>query len=129
MSKMKEPIWILSQLPSLLLCHVSFCNCLNHLLVLTLVMLCQKHVNMSNMKLKWVHAWKKSIWKVCKLFSKDNYLDKKFGKGEHEWEKACHEVDIWHKKFKTLVKTCFSSKVILFQETLKYVNVIYICYT
>jgi len=34
-----------------------------------------------------------------------------------------------HKKLKTLVKTHFTSKVILFQETLKYVNVINICYT
>lgn len=34
-----------------------------------------------------------------------------------------------HKKPKTLMKICFASKVIMFKETLEYVNVINICYT
>jgi hypothetical protein len=54
---------------------------------------------------------------------------KKSSKGRLEWQKACHEVNMQHRKFKTSVKTNFASKVILFQETLEYVSVINICYT
>jgi len=54
---------------------------------------------------------------------------KKYGKGKLDWEKACHEASMKHKKFKTSMKTHFASKVIIFQETLEYVNVINIYYT
>jgi hypothetical protein len=39
----------------------------------------------------------------------------KSGKGRLEWEKACHEGGMQHKRFKTSVKTHFASKVTLFQ--------------
>jgi len=45
-----------------------------------------------------------------------------------ERQKACHEIGMQQKKLNTLAKICFTSKVILFQETLKYVNAINICY-
>jgi hypothetical protein len=54
---------------------------------------------------------------------------KKFSKARLEWEKAYHEANMQHKKLKTRVKTCFASKVILFQKTLEYANVINIYYT
>ncbi len=53
---------------------------------------------------------------------------KKSGKGIIEWQKTFYEVDMQHKKLKTLVKAYFVSKVIMFQETLEYVNAINICY-
>jgi hypothetical protein len=53
---------------------------------------------------------------------------KKSKKDKHEWEKACHEANLLHKKFKTSKKTHFASKAILFKETLEYVNVINLCY-
>ncbi len=43
-----------------------------------LVMLCQKHVNMSQMKLRWVWPWKKLIWKMQKLFSKKQLCGLKY---------------------------------------------------
>ncbi len=54
---------------------------------------------------------------------------KKSGKGIIEWQKTFYEVGMQHKKLKTLVKAYFVSKVIMFQETLEYVNAINICYT
>jgi hypothetical protein len=33
-------------------------------------------------------------------------------------KKACHEVNMQHRKLKTLTTICFASKVIMFQETL-----------
>ncbi len=62
-------------------------------------------------------------------FQKTITWTRKFGKARLEWEKAYHEANMQHKKLKTLVKTHFASKVILFQETLEYVNVINIYYT
>jgi hypothetical protein len=43
---------------------------------------------------------------------------KKSRKGKIEWQKACYEIGMWHKKLKTHVQTHFASKVILFQKTL-----------
>jgi len=62
------------------------------------------------------------------VFHKTITWTKKFEKGKHEWEKACHEANLLHKKLKSSMKTHFASKAILFQETLEYVNVINICY-
>ncbi len=53
----------------------------------------------------------------------------KFGKGWQEWDKACIEVNtLATRKLKTPMKTRFASRVVLFQETLQYANVINICY-
>jgi hypothetical protein len=54
---------------------------------------------------------------------------KKFGMGIIEWYKVFYEIGKQHKKLKTHVKACFVSKVIMFQETLEYVNSINIYYT
>ncbi len=54
---------------------------------------------------------------------------KKFGKGIIEWQKVFYEVDMQHKKLKMPMKAYFVSKVMMFQETLEYVNAINICYT
>jgi hypothetical protein len=37
-----------------------------------------------------------------------------------EWELACKEVGLKAKKLKTPLKTKFASKVVLFQDTLKF---------
>jgi hypothetical protein len=49
MLRMKEPILILSQFPSFMMCH-------SHLVVFVLITLCQKHVNMLPMKLSLMQA-------------------------------------------------------------------------
>jgi hypothetical protein len=53
---------------------------------------------------------------------------KKSNKGWSEWKRACLDVGLCHPKLKTLVKTRFASKVILFQETLEYRDAINLCY-
>jgi hypothetical protein len=53
---------------------------------------------------------------------------KKFGKGQSEWKRTCFDACLHHWKLKTLVKTKFANKVILFQETLKYKDAIDLCY-
>ncbi len=52
---------------------------------------------------------------------------KKSGKGKQEWEKACVEKGLWFQKLKTLVKTRFSSKVIMFKEVLEIKEPILLC--
>ncbi len=53
---------------------------------------------------------------------------KKSDKGCNERHKACLDAGISNQKLKTMVKTRFASKVIMFQETLKYHNAINLCY-
>ncbi len=53
---------------------------------------------------------------------------KKSRKEKHEWEKAQIESKKQHQKLKTHVKTRFVSKVIMFEETLKFKQVIMLCY-
>jgi hypothetical protein len=45
---------------------------------------------------------------------------KKSTKGKHEWDAACIEAGLPIRRLKTPVKTRFASKVVLFQETLRY---------
>jgi len=54
-------------------------------------------------------------------------LDKEIEEGRLEWELA-REVSLRAQKLKSLVKNCFASKVVLFQETLEYYATINICY-
>jgi hypothetical protein len=49
---------------------------------------------------------------------------KKSGKGQHEWHKTCLHSGVPPRKLKTQIKTMFASKVILFQETLKFKHTI-----
>jgi len=54
---------------------------------------------------------------------------KKSSKGGKEWKEACIDVELWPQKLKTLVKTRFTSQVILFQEIVEYMNaMINLCY-
>jgi hypothetical protein len=53
---------------------------------------------------------------------------KKFGKGRHEWEKSCTECEMPLRKLKTPIKTRFSSKAIMFEETLEFKETIITCY-
>ncbi len=53
---------------------------------------------------------------------------KKSGKGRQEWEKACIECGMPPRKLKTVIKTKFASKVIMFEKTLKFKRTIITCY-
>jgi hypothetical protein len=53
---------------------------------------------------------------------------KKSRKGRFEWKKTCLDVRFSHQKLKTLMKTNFTNKVILLQETVKYWSAINLCY-
>ncbi len=53
---------------------------------------------------------------------------KKSSKGWSEWKRARLDAGLCHRKLKTLVKTKFTSKVILFQETPEYRDAIHLCY-
>ena len=50
------------------------------------------------------------------------------GKGRQEWEKTCIEAGLPSRRLKTLVKTQFSSRIIMFEESLEYASAINICY-
>jgi hypothetical protein len=52
----------------------------------------------------------------------------KSSKGCNKWHRTCLDVGLSHRKLKTIVKICFISKVILFQETLEYCDAINLCY-
>lgn len=49
---------------------------------------------------------------LAKNYSAKNY--KESGKSKIEWDKACMEAGLLAKKLRTLVKTRFASKVVLF---------------
>jgi hypothetical protein len=52
----------------------------------------------------------------------------KSGKRKKEWENACVESGMKHQQLKTLVKTIFFNKMIMFEETLESKKVIVLCY-
>jgi hypothetical protein len=49
-------------------------------------------------------------------------------KGKHEWERACMDSGLRPWKLKTLVKTRFVSKVIMFEEILEFKVTTLLCY-
>jgi hypothetical protein len=53
---------------------------------------------------------------------------KKSDKGWSEWQRACLDAGLSHQELKTPMKIRFTSKVILFQKTLKYQDAINLCY-
>jgi len=53
---------------------------------------------------------------------------KKFSRSRQEWEKVCIECGLLPQKMKTLIKTRFTSKVIMFEKTLEFKQVIITCY-
>jgi hypothetical protein len=52
---------------------------------------------------------------------------KKLSKGCANWEMACCNASISHQKLKTLMKTMFARKMILFKKTLEYHDAINFC--
>lgn len=54
---------------------------------------------------------------------------KKSEKGRLEWNKACIDSGVRPRKLKKLVKTCFASKVTMFEETLQFKGTIVTCYS
>jgi len=50
------------------------------------------------------------------------------GKGAKEWKEACLEFGLFKHKLASLVKTCFASKVVMFQQCLAYKVIIIMCY-
>jgi hypothetical protein len=53
---------------------------------------------------------------------------KKLGKGRQKWEKDCIESGMRHWKLRSLVKTKFASKVIMFEKTLEFKQDMLLCY-
>jgi hypothetical protein len=49
-------------------------------------------------------------------------------KGKWEWEKSCVERGLQSWKLKTLLKTKFANKVIIFEKTLEFKETIILCY-
>ncbi len=52
---------------------------------------------------------------------------KKSRKGQQEWEKACVEMGLRPQKLKTLMKTKFASKVLMFEKCLEFKKAIILC--
>jgi hypothetical protein len=50
------------------------------------------------------------------------------GKGSKEWKCTCLDCGLPKRKLTTLVKTCFASKVSMFQQCLMYWQAIIMCY-
>ncbi len=75
-------------------------------------------VGMMEVNLKWAQTTlqKTIIW------------TKNSTKGMHEWKDVCHLIGFPTRIFKTLVKTWFTSHVILSHETLQHQDAISICY-
>ncbi len=86
---------------------------------------CQHAYNDANVCLGF---WEVSLKATQFALQKIIMQTKNFSKGHNEWKWACIDARFNHQKQKTLVKTRFASKVILFQETLEYRNAINLCY-
>lgn len=81
------------------------------------------------MKLRFVQAWWRWTWGKPKLpCKKPSFGRKNLQKGMHEWKDVCHLVGFPTRIFKPLMKTWFTSHVILSHETLQYQDAISICY-
>jgi hypothetical protein len=53
---------------------------------------------------------------------------KKIGKGQQKWHKTCELTMVPPRKIKTLVKTCFAARVVLFQKIFLFKHVIALGY-
>jgi len=97
--------------------------------VVVLGMWCLKHVSATNgnkvfkglvqVNVKDVHV---ALQKMITLWIK------KSEKGRQEWEKACIQCGMPPRKLKTVIKTKFASKVIMFEKTLEFKKTIITCY-
>ncbi len=93
----------------------------------------------SNIKLKSIYAI--NDLKTCVGMKEVSIKDVQFslqkiitwtqksGKGLQEWVKTCKDVVLWPQKLKTLVKTKFASKVILFKQCLEFKDTINLYYS
>ncbi len=67
--------------------------------------------------------------KYFKLLCKRQLHGKKtLSKGKKKWEKTSIISEMSHQKLKTLIKTRFVNKVITFEETLEFKQIILLCY-
>jgi hypothetical protein len=62
------------------------------------------------------------------VYKKQLLGQKKSREKSQEWEKACVESGLPHRKLKTLVKTRFASKIIMIEECLELKKAILLCY-
>jgi hypothetical protein len=69
-----------------------------------------------------------SITEAQFILSKNITWTKKGVKGRYVWCKTCFHNGVPPRKFKTLIKTRFASKVIWFQKTLEFKYTIALCY-
>jgi hypothetical protein len=67
-----------------------------------------------------------NVKKIQIVLQKTITWTKKYEKGKQEWEKPCIELGCI--KLKTLIKTKFVSKVIIFEKTLEFKHAIITCY-
>jgi hypothetical protein len=67
--------------------------------------------------------------KYVKLVCKRQLHGKKtLSKGKQKWEKTCITSEMLHRKLKTPIKTRFVNKVITFEETLEFKQILLLCY-
>jgi len=69
-----------------------------------------------------------SIKKPQSISQKTITWTKKSGKGWQDWHKACELGGVPPQKLKALKKTCFASRIVLFQESFKFKHGIILCY-
>jgi len=69
-----------------------------------------------------------SIKKAQSISQKTITWIKKSGKGWQECHKACELGGVPPRKLKALKKTCFASRIVLFQESFEFKHVIILCY-
>ncbi len=126
--KTKATTWDLWLQHCEILWIVCFGSCCGFMTILALGMWCLKRANMQQMMIKFLWVWLSWMWKNLKLICKKTITwTKKSRKGKHEWEKACIESKKTTLEIETHVKTRFVSKVIMFEETLKFKQVM-LCY-
>jgi hypothetical protein len=68
------------------------------------------------------------IKKTQSIFQKSIIWTKKSGKGQQKWHKVGELIRVPPWKLKTPMKTHFASRVVLFQDTFEFKNVIVFCY-
>jgi hypothetical protein len=116
------------------LCHVHHCNLLHLSMGPILATWCSRHVNMPQMTIGLGLGWRKLIWlKLNWPYKKNHYIEKKIQKRITRIGINLQlEVGLKGQKLKMPIKTKFISKVVLFQEKLKFsitINIFYNQYT
>ncbi len=104
-----------------LIMSYALCNLFHLLVGLVLAMWCQMHVIMTQItiRLGLGHEGSRFGWNSIYLIL-NYYMNKKCNKGRKKWELTCKEIGMRPQKLKTLIKTKFSSKVVLFQKAMEF---------